>query len=260
MLRRRLTLIGIALLVFLTPNRVGNAFRNKAVHLAAPLTSNLVRRSSRLSTALENIRSIPTLQAQRASLESQVVSLQKQLSDYETTKRENDTLRSELGVTGVTQQTHKVLAQVVLHSTDLTDTTFTVTVGSNQGVHEGQPVVSQGFLIGRIYLVRSTSAEVRTITSDQSRIQVWIADSREKGLLIGDGASAILSDITQGIQVTPHATVETSGLGGSLPQGILVGSINNLLSKPSDPSQRFRLTLPQDPNNLDSVFILTDQG
>jgi rod shape-determining protein MreC len=258
MLRRRLTLLALTLLIFFLPTRFSAWLRDRTIHVVTPVGSYFIRHNTRLTGIWENIHNVPHLLQDRTALQQEVISLQQQLSDGATIAQENIVLRSELGVTGVSQQRKKVLARVVVRSNDPSDTTFTINVGTTQGVAVGQPAVIQGFLIGRVLSVQANSAVIRAITSSQSRVQVWIASSREKGLLVGDGVSVSLGDINQGVAVPNLSLVETSGLGETLPQGILVGTTSDALSKPSDANQRFVVTIPHDPSTSESLFILLD--
>jgi rod shape-determining protein MreC len=117
-------------------------------------------------------------------------------------------------------------------------------------------VISQGALIGRVTEVRSQSSVVRAITSLSSGIQARLTLNQEKGYLVGTGNGVVLKDISQGLAVESGSVVETSGLGGSLPQGILIGTIDSLQSAKSELSQTFRIALPVDPLNIQSVLIL----
>jgi rod shape-determining protein MreC len=175
-------------------------------------------------------------------------------------QRENADLRKELGISGVTRDTPKTLTHIILQGDNPLDYTFTIDSGSAQGVKVGQPAVAQGVLIGRVIEVRSQTSIVRSVTSLQSRVQAWLATNQEKGFLVGTGNSVELQDITQGLDIPTGTTIETSGLGGTLPQGILIGSIESIKSAKSDLTQTFRVQLPIDPLSVQSLFILlTDQ-
>jgi len=256
MLRRFIALFALVLILIAVPAAVVSSLRDTSSRGVAPLGHFLVRQSTGIRNFFSSITQIGTLRNDKQDLQKQVLELQQQLADRESLARENDALRKELGVTGVTRDFKKALGQVIIQGNDALDHTYTVDVGAADGIKVGQPAVYQGFLVGRVIDVREHSSIVRAITSQKSRVQTWIAETREEGLLVGDGNTVTLKDITQGVEVKANSLVETSGLGGSLPQGILVGQTGALQSAKSDASQSFRVNLPYDPNNLESIFVL----
>jgi rod shape-determining protein MreC len=256
MLKRFAYIVSVVVVVLALPLSLVSRLRTTVIHFIAPITTPLIHSNSQIVELFYNIRQIPTLRQDKQHLEEKNLSLEQKLVITQDLIRENQALKSELGVTGVTRTYKKVVAQVVVRGTNSADQTFTVDVGTSSGIKVGQPAVSHGALIGKVITADASSAVIRSIVSRESRIQTWISESREKGLLVGDGSNTYLSDITQGVSVTDNATLETSGLGGSLPQGIVIGQVGAIQSKKSDLSQKFLVTLSQDPNSLESVFIL----
>lgn len=256
MLRRSLALAIAALVFLVLPLAVSGTLRNAAVHAAAPLTTFLSAQRLAVSQFFTNLSQVGTLRGERAQLQEEIAVLQQQLSELESAKRENEALRAELGVAGNSRELPKVLANVVLQGTDPLDRTFTVTSGRTAGIRVGQPAVSRGYLIGRVIEVREHSAVVRSILSPQSIVQAWLPTLGEKGLLVGDGNTVSLQKLAQGVEIPGSALIETSGLGETLPQGLLIGTVGTALSRPSDLSQTFRVDLAADPSTATTVFIL----
>lgn len=260
MWRRYLAFVVGAIVLLFIPLAVIQPLRDAAVRIVKPVGSFLTGRNIAIRNVWLNLTSIGSVRDEKNALQQQVITLQQQVITDEGLKQENDDLRKELGVTGVTQAMPKAFAHVILQGDNPLDYTFTVDVGRNQGIKVGQPAVSQGALVGRVIEVRDQTAVVRSITSLNSRIQAWLASNQEKGFLVGTGNSVNLEDITQGLDVPSGTVVETSGLGGSLPQGILIGATADLLSSKSDLTQTFRVQLPVDSLSIQSLFILlTDQ-
>jgi rod shape-determining protein MreC len=260
MVKRFLTLFAVVLLLFIVPVGVVSVMRDTATRATSGPSGFFVRQTTAVRNFVVNIRQIGTLRTEKEDLQQQVLELQQKLANQENVTRENASLKEELGVTGVTRTTNKLLARIVIQGSDPLDRSFVIDLGNADGIRTGQPAVYRGSLIGRVTEVREHSAVVRSITSQKSRIQAWLADSREKGLLIGDGNTVTLTEITQGVVVTPEGVIETSGLGGSLPEGILIGRIASKSSSESEASQSFRVALNQDPNSLESLFILLIDG
>jgi len=262
MYRRIFVFILLAFFLLALPLSISDRFRNGAARDLSPITLFFQRQRQGISTFFADLGQIGELRSDKENLQKQVTALQQQVSDYDSLKRENTALQQELGVTGTASQLPKVLGHVIVQGSDPLDRTFTIDVGSAQGIKVGQPVISGGYLVGRITDVRSQSAQVRSIFSSQSIVQAWIPSINDKGLLIGEDNTVSLQKITQGITVPANSLVETSGLGGTssneipLPQGLLIGTTSNNLSKASDPTQSFQVTITQDPNSLETVMVL----
>ena len=260
MRNRLLPFLLAACLFFIIPLSVTNRGRDLAIHLTSPFIRVLDATRRNVSNIFINLGQIGSLRSERQELQSEVRDLNVQLSKLENVDRENATLRQQLGVTGIVHDTPKLLGRIILQSTNPLDRGFTLDVGSNQGVKVGQPVVSQGYLIGRVITTRGDSSVVRSIVSPKSIVQAWIPSLNQKGIVVGDGNTVTLTEIDQGVSVANDLNVETSGLASkdtpSLPPGILIGKISSSSSAASDLKQTFRLELGVDQTNLESAFVL----
>jgi rod shape-determining protein MreC len=256
MLKRFATIFSVVIVLLLLPLGLVSSLRTTAVRIVRPLAAPLIRNNTHILETFRTIRQIPVLRSDTQKLQEQNLVLAQKLIGYQDVIRENQTLRTELGVTGVARTYKKVFARIVVRGLSTVDQTFTVDIGTGSGIRIGQPAVSHGALVGKVISADANSAVIRTIISRESRIQARVSESREKGLLIGDGSNTFLSDVTQGVTVMQDSVVETSGLGGSLPQGIIIGQIGTGMSQKSDLSQKFLINVSQDPNSLESVFIL----
>ena len=255
--KRFIALCLVVIVVYTLPVSLSTRLREVTIRLIRPVGSSLIKHNANLYNFYNNLKQISELRNQNITLEKEVAGLQQQLSQQADIKEENTALLKEVGVTGVTITTKKVFAQVVVTGNDPLDRTLTVDAGSVDGVQVGQPAVVQGALVGTVIQTSTHTSVIRAITSDKSNIQAWIISNHQEGFLSGTGTGLILSQITQGISVPNASGVETSGLGGSLPQGILIGQTSGTLSQPSDLSESFSITPTQDPDTIQSLFILT---
>lgn len=254
--KRYAYIIAAIIFLYLIPAIFVESFRNASLRMVGSVGHFFVRQNIGVGSIFHNIYQIPTLKRDKEVLQKQVITLQQQLTETENLKRENEALRNELGIKGFTREAKKVFARVIIQGNDPSDRTLTIDVGSQQGVKVGQPAIFQGTLIGKVITVRDQSAVIRLVTSKESKIQAWVVETRDKGLLQGDGNSVFLSEIDQEAAVREQSVIETSGLGGSLPQGILIGEVGSKQSRKNDLSQKFLVKLPHDPGSLESVFIL----
>ncbi len=138
-----------------------------------------------------------------------------------------------------------------------------IDVGLLDDIKIDSPVIaSNNALIGRIYLVNATTSTVIPIIDEYSGISGWImkgdgglvsirgsVDIKEYGLLIVEN---IPSDVT----IQAGDIIETSGLGGLYPKGIIIGTIDEVFNE-YDLTKRYAYLRPLvEFNSLKEAFIL----
>ncbi|HDD25435.1 MAG TPA: rod shape-determining protein MreC [Chloroflexi bacterium] len=104
---------------------------------------------------------------------------------------------------------------------------ITINVGAQQGVQVGMPVVSGGAgLIGRVSEVAPRTAKVQLITDRESAVAALLQSSRATGLVVGQPDGTLRMEyLLQDAVVTEGDIVLTSGLGGMLPKGLVIGQV-----------------------------------
>jgi rod shape-determining protein MreC len=128
--------------------------------------------------------------------------------------------------------------------------------GSTDGVKEGAAVISQGYLLGRIVVADPRKSEVRLIFSHLSRIPAMIESTHESGLVQGGLEGLILNDVSINAKISPGDKVETSGLGGDLPPGILIGTVSEILGIKGGLFQSAKIESQIKPTSIEVVSII----
>jgi rod shape-determining protein MreC len=108
--------------------------------------------------------------------------------------------------------------------------TIDISVGRDQGVQLGMPVVGAQGLVGQVVQANHTTSTVRLITDGQSAVGARFgpADSSKLAVLDGQGAGKPLSAdlVLNGTDLTPGEVFTTSGLEGAVyPAGIPVATV-----------------------------------
>jgi len=106
----------------------------------------------------------------------------------------------------------------------------TINVGTRQGVEAGMPVVSGGAgLIGRVAQVGPRTAKVQLLTDLDSAVAALLQTSRVTGLVVGQPDGTLRMEyIPQEESVSLGDIVLTSGLGGLLPKGLVIGQVTEV--------------------------------
>lgn len=136
---------------------------------------------------------------------------------------------------------------------------ITINVGAQHGVKEGMAVVSGGaVLVGRIAEVGPRTSKVRLLTDLDSAVAAFLQTSRATGLVVGQPDGSLRMEyIDQSASVTVGDFVLTSGLGGALPKGLLIGQVSEVQQMDSALYQVAIVRPALDFSHLEIVLVLT---
>jgi rod shape-determining protein MreC len=106
----------------------------------------------------------------------------------------------------------------------------TINVGAQQGVEVGMPVVSRGAgMVGRIAQVGPRTAKVQLLVDTESAIAALLQTSRVTGLVAGQADGTLRMEyLPQEESVSVGDIVLTSGLGGFMPKGLVIGQVTEV--------------------------------
>lgn len=136
--------------------------------------------------------------------------------------------------------------------------------GSQDGVAVGMPVMSSNGLIGRISEVNPTSSKVVLLTNiDQTANQVSSEIIMEEeivyGLISGYDSSSdrlVMSQITSTIEIEEGELITTSGLGGVIPRGLVIGEVEEVTMDAHGLAQQVFVNPAADFENIRFVTII----
>ena len=130
-----------------------------------------------------------------------------------------------------------------------------VNIGSRDGIQDGWAAMDGLGLVGRISGVGSSTSRVILLTDNASQIPVIVQPSGQRAILMGDNSFAPPVEFIENVDlVRPGDRVVTSGGGGVLPAGLLVGTLA------MDPNGRLRARLVADYERLEFLKVLRDYG
>lgn len=129
-----------------------------------------------------------------------------------------------------------------------------INAGSDQGIREGNPVMSEHGLIGRIVGVSPKVSRVILLSDTASRVPVMVDRTNARAVLSGDGGSNPPLEYLRGRDpIRTGDRIVTSGDGGVFPRGLPVG----VAVKGID--GRWRVVLDSESTPVDYVRILLFQ-
>ncbi len=256
MRRRYSILIGIILVVMLLlPTPFTQEIRSQVKSFIVVIMRPLYRGSNGVRKLTLTIRGLRSLPKENEYLSGEVSRLLVENSRLKEVDHENTLLRDELKFSQGNTERHLVAARIVARSAFSFQDLITIDRGSQDGLSVGQAVTSSGALVGKIIGVGSHAADVQLITSSDAITQAQLQNSRATGIVKGGIRGLTIENISQDVPMAEGELIVTSGLGGALRQGMLVGSITQIISRKNDIFQAATLKAAVNINRLDIVFV-----
>ncbi len=270
--RRGLTafsLLGLAALALLVLSGLGQLtpVQDAVGAVAAPVQRGLVSVASGARSAASRLASLGSdEQAEIARLRAEVDRLTAQNVQLQQLRRENDQLREQLGFTSAHPELPLLNARVIGRDPASIRQYLVIDRGAAQGVQPGMAIVHPGgALVGQVLRVERNRSEVLLITDVESGIAAKVQDTHADGIIEGRWQKGYLLEmryIQQGLtadgkpRVAPGKWVVSSGLGGRIPDGILIGRVESVEQRDTELEQRARVLPAVDIRSVESVLVV----
>lgn len=205
----------------------------------------------------EFFAAIGDLKKENERLEREKIDLVAEKARFADVAKENEVLRKELGLLPRDKYALKA-AEVIGRDISGTANWITLDQGSFQGIKNDMAViVGSGVLVGRVAEVFPHSSRVMLLSNPESLVNGIALSTDAKGIVKGEHGLGLLYDmILQSDSLVQGDTVVTSGLGGDMPKGLLVGTIQEPRFSGDRLFQRASLVSPIKFSNLRFVFII----
>ncbi len=192
------------------------------------------------------------LEAEVTRLQTEIISLQQQISEVEI-------LSALLDFARANPQNEYKAASVIGRDPSPFLHYVIINRGSADGLRRGMPVVTQQGLVGRIAAVTASAARVQLVTDPNMRINVRVEPAGTTGLLVGSLTGDItLEQVPLDANVQPGDVVLTSGLGGNYVPNLLVGQVTGVRKLEFELFQSASVQPVVDFNRLNIVLVITN--
>jgi len=247
-----------ALLNIIIPDKyLSSPLRNIFYQIISPLTSSLYKGGDSTSGFFSQISEIKRLSDEKSSLEKEVAELINENSKLRELERENEILKNQLGLKEEQKDLEFIAADVIGRGPTNISNTLLLNKGSDDGLADGMPVVTGSMLLGKLTDVSSDHSRVLLIVDPASVVNVMVQETRAAGVLKGEaGFNLKIESVPQEAPLKKGQRIITSGLGGTLPKGLIVGEVDSLVSSESEIFQSARIKPYADFNHLELVFII----
>lgn len=213
-----------------------------------------------------HFRDIDALIQENEALKAEIAELKEKNREYAELKSKNEELRRALNLKDEFGDYSLVGANIIAAEPGNWFHVFKVDVGERDGITVDSPVVTAGKgLVGRVMNTDSGTSNIQTIIDEESAVSGWIAkyggghaivkgdlQLKEKGL-------CKLVYIPVEVDIEAGDIIETSGIGGIYPKGIVIGEVVEV-RKTNSELDRYAIIQPAaDFKSLEEVFILKSE-
>ncbi len=187
--------------------------------------------------------------------------LEKQIANLENTlyqlKYDTTQIASLKSLSSNQYSLHK--ANVINNSLNHVDNYITLDQGSTAGIKPDMGVVDQNGVVGIVYKTSPSYSLVISILNSKSSLSCKILGSDYFGSLKwedGDSRYAYLRDLPRHAEFKLGDTVVTSGYSSVFPEGIVVGSVDDIYDSNDGLSYTLKVLLAADFGKLNNVRII----
>lgn len=197
------------------------------------------------------------------TLEENNAQLTEQLVEYFDLKVQNEQYKTALEILEENPDLELLPSSVTAKDPSDPFGSFTIDVGSDNGVSLNDPVITEQGLVGIISEVHTYYAKVTTILSEDINIGASAKEFGESGVVMGDAEGSINSLVkfnylTIDTNVEAGTLIVTSGASEIYPEDLIIGTVSSLASNLEDVSMYAMVETAADIENVTSVYVITD--
>lgn len=227
-----------------------------------PIQSFSVKASNSIIHFFERVFSSTDLDKENEQLRVKLAQYEIIESELETLREENSRLKDLLNYTDITDNYSYITSTVIGKSQGIWFSEFTVNAGRKDGVEENMAVVNSQGLVGRVNSVSANTCKVTAIIDSTSDISAMVERTRDygfaRGILNTDEKETLeLYYLPSGYDLVPGDTIVTSGIGGTFPKDIAIGTVTEVSRSNDDAEERNAIIEPAvDFLRLEEVMIV----
>ena len=260
-----LSLVIVVILVLVIVSSGGgngaNALGNIISVPIAPLQSAVTFISGKISGVFEYFKDIKITKAENEALTQRINELEQENLVIDELRKENADLKDALNFKDQYEDYTFIGCTVTAKDPGNWFEVFTVNVGSKDGININSPVITSSGLVGRISGTDLLTSRVISIIDMDSTVSARVSSSRDVIFVRGD---AVLRSqglcradyIGPDVVIAPGDTIETSGLGGIYPKGIVIGKVKEVIRNEGQYDSYAIITPVVDFKRLEDVIVL----
>ena len=267
MYKKKTGVIGIIITVIILILLVSNMDIKKMSYvenilssIVMPIQNGLTYLKNKVSGNNTFFSDINNLKQENEELKNKNAELEKQLREFEIIKSENATLKEYVNLSEQYSEYTTKPAYIINKDISNYSSIFVINIGEKDGIKPNMTVISEKGLVGHIISVTENTSKVQTIIDTANTVSAVLSSSHDaiickgtledksilKGSYIPTNANLILGD-----------KLETSGMGGIYPKGIIVGTVKTIESTKNITDRYITITPAVDFEKVQTVLVIT---
>jgi rod shape-determining protein MreC len=215
------------------------------------------------SAAGEGEKTYDELLEENKALKKESADLRTQLVDYYDIKEENARLWKYYKIKKENADYEIMPASVIRRDASQDFYSFSIDVGTSNGVHNQDPVITDQGLIGFISSANAVSSKVTTILSPDLQAGAYDKRTEDSGIVGGsalyaDDNKTTLTKIDANAKIKEGDIITTSGIGGIYPENLIVGKVTDINYDKYDATKYAVVTPYENIKKVTDVVVLTD--
>ncbi|HHV72413.1 MAG TPA: rod shape-determining protein MreC [Clostridia bacterium] len=252
---------GLTLVRFTAQERTSTTLIEQSVNaLFSPLQRGVTFVQNKLEETFSFFGRIISLKKENEQLKAENERLKAANNRLRQLEEENWRLRKLLFMAENVE--HKMVpAKVIARDPSNWFSQIVINKGRREGIGSNMAVVTNEGIVGRVIEVTNDSAKVMLITDNGSSIGIRSRRTRDLGVAKGQGEQSkflLLDYLALESDVRPGDVFVSSGLGGVIPEGIVVGSVTEVEEGYLGLTKRAKLEPAVDFSKLEEVFVIID--
>ncbi len=262
--KKAIAIVAVVVALAITAGLIGGYMSPQASILgavAAPFQQLGNSVANAFGSVASNFKSAAELNREKEELQNEVNKLREQLTEYEAAVNENEFYEKYLNIKDANPDFEFAPAMVLSSDPDDIFGGFTVSAGSFQGIALYDPVITNEGVVGYISEVGITTSKVTTILDPALVSGAFDSRTGDAGVLSGTTELAVKGEtrfynLPRTCSVAVGDLVVTSG-SGIFPDGLILGSINNIASDQISSSLFATVTPAVRFGEIKNVMIIT---
>ncbi|SHE38724.1 rod shape-determining protein MreC [Atopostipes suicloacalis DSM 15692] len=189
-----------------------------------------------LNGLFSDINNLQNTFEENKELKAKLDELATMQAELTTVTSENQKLQEELDLQATLTDYNTISGTVIARNPDKWIDQVVIDRGNRDGLVNGMSVMSNNGLVGRVVEVNPTSSKVTLLTTnDEAAVytsaEIALEDETLFGVINGydtNRKALIMEQITSTSTIEEGATVTSSGLGGLVPKGLLIGTVSEV--------------------------------
>lgn len=243
---------------------------NREVTIVEKLVTNLFTLPQRVIVHVKNyieednnlyFSNIETLKNENDKRKQEISDLKEKMADYEMLEAENKLLKQHIKLSELYPNYSVIVADIIMDSKSNWENTYIVNRGSKHGIEPNMAVIAENGLVGYIESVTDTTSKIVSILDVGNSISGRVTRTRDTIIVKGSSELAEkkqmkIINIPIGVSLVEGDKIETSGIGGIYPKGILVGKVKSFEQKNNPVENEAIVESIVDFDKLETVAII----